>query len=49
MLQSFFEDQVDKESRSRAGTPVVDPEAWTTWEKNWDRVVFRGILRKERK
>jgi beta-1,4-mannosyltransferase len=48
-LQSYFRDQSDEKARSRAGTPVVDLDEWTTWEKNWDRVVFKGILRKERK
>lgn len=48
-LQSYFVDQTNEKPRSRAGTPVVDPDEWTTWEKNWDRVVFKGILRKERK
>ncbi|KAI9637249.1 glycosyl transferases group 1-domain-containing protein [Dioszegia hungarica] len=48
-LQFFFTAQSESTPRSRAGTPVHDPDEWTTWEKNWDRVVFKGILRRDRK
>jgi beta-1,4-mannosyltransferase len=49
-LHSFF---IDQKRRNSTSTPTrrsdyrrteeVEDE-WTTWDENWDRVVYRGIL-----
>jgi beta-1,4-mannosyltransferase len=48
-LQSYF---IDQDRRNMTSTPTTrldhrrteESDEWTTWDENWDRVVYRGIL-----
>ena len=48
-LHSYFSEQIKRNEASTARrsdyrrTEEMDDE-WTTWDDNWDRVVYRGIL-----
>lgn len=49
-LHSFFTEQAKYSNSKRSDyrrTEELDNE-WTTWDDNWDRVIYRGLLNNDK-